>query len=210
MPRADRQLVGSGDSPATNVRVCLAALRFYPVIAGPAMRFQRYAPGLRRRGIDLHVFTCWEPAPGEAFDPAVAQNGGVRSIDEVDGIDVYRAGVPYRKSARVWSDYGALLVRHCHDPRTRPAAIQFLALNAWSMPALLRLRRAGIPLVFTQTMVRAAPGSRLARTVKDALWRAPLQLMDRIVVSSGAMRDELLARGLRPSIDVIPNGVDLA
>ena len=39
------------------VGVCLASLSYHPLYSGPAVRFQRYAPGLADRGIRMSVFT---------------------------------------------------------------------------------------------------------------------------------------------------------
>jgi len=39
------------------IKLCLVTNLFYPIPAGGAERFRRYAPGLRERGIDLEVIT---------------------------------------------------------------------------------------------------------------------------------------------------------
>ena len=37
-------------------RLCLSAEVFYPVYAGPAVRFRRYLPLLQEQGIDAHFW----------------------------------------------------------------------------------------------------------------------------------------------------------
>src|SRR3990172_3840546 len=51
------------------ISLCLATEFFYPMFTGAGVRFQRYAPGLRARGIDMRVFTS---SLGEDYRPGIA------------------------------------------------------------------------------------------------------------------------------------------
>jgi len=182
-----------------SLRVCLGALQYYPVYAGPAVRFRRYAPGLRSRGIEMEVFTCAvdsspESAPPPPHDPDAP---------------VHRAPVRYTKRPSIWLRYGPHLVRHCTEGSSRPDVVQLLAVSGWAIPSLIRLKRAGLPIVFTNTMVRDPSGASWVRSLKDLTWSTPLRLIDRVVVSSRAMRTALLDRGVAARVEVIPNGVDV-
>lgn len=210
------------DTP--RLRVCLSALHYFPVYAGPAIRFRRYAPGLRDRGIEMQVFTCAQDAAGDcgptpptvptpndsSVEATMAGSSPPSQPQTPDAYPpVYRAPVRFTRDQRAWLQYGRHLVRHCKEPATRPDVVQLLSVSSWAIPALLRLRRAGIPIVFTRTMVRAPSGRPWERAVKDLLSTAPLAFIDRVVVSSRAMRADLLGRGVEARIEVIPNGVDL-
>jgi glycosyltransferase involved in cell wall biosynthesis len=77
------------------------------------------------------------------------------------------------------------------------------------LPALIKLRALGIPLVYTHTLL---PEARRRPWFKRAAWRryvtAPMQLVDVVVVSSAVMRDGLRDLGVTTELRVIPNGVD--
>ncbi len=193
-------------SPET-LRLCLATLRFFPVYGGPGERFRRYSPGLRARGVDMCVFTSLPPADDDADEVPAPSAGQLAASEDVDGISVHRVGLPYHEGrARTMSTYTKALARFCADPENRPAVVQFLALTPWSLRGLMRLRRMGIPSVYTRTMV---PDPSISR-VKRLFWSLPMRFVDCVVVSSGVMRDSIRHLfGLRGRIEVIPNGVDL-
>jgi glycosyltransferase involved in cell wall biosynthesis len=185
----------------TPLDLLLGTLRFHPVYAGPALRFQRYAPGLRARDVNLRVFSgSWgDEAPGLGEKP-----GTLLTPDDVDGIPVQRVRVRQGSRRRMAMQFdGALATYACREPR--PHVLQLLNVDESSIPQLFRLRRAGVPTVFTHTMMRDPSVGRL----KNLSWSLPLRVLDCVVVSTGVMRDELRALGVRTRIEIIPNGLDL-
>jgi len=199
---------------ATPLQVCLAALNFYPVYAGPAIRFSRYLPKFRPLGISMRVlagtpeivkarasgvepdWTDWEI--GEALPPA-----------EVGGAPVQRVRLPDdggRLRARLLA---ASLVEHCRDPNRRPDVIQLLACGLEWIRPLRQLRRWRIPVVYTATMLRDFRSSgRIKRLLLERSIAFPMQFLDGVVVSSEAMRERMPRLGVRTPVHVIPNGVD--
>lgn len=175
-------------------------MRFHPDYAGPPLRFQRYARGFASRGIDLRVFTARWTSESEA--------SGARSREPpftIEGIPVQRVrlstGSP--KSMRV--RYDRALVDYLTGSRPRPDVLQILDVTTWSAPWTWKLRFMDLPIVYTHTMIADPTKGHLKRLFDNAAFR----LVDRVVVSSTVMRDDLEAHGVKVPIRVIPNGVDL-
>jgi glycosyltransferase involved in cell wall biosynthesis len=206
-PRNVTLAVTAGHSITNPLHVCLGALVFYPQYAGPAVRFKRYAPGLRRLGVNLSVFSgIWEGT-------STVVNGRGRHptdspIQVVDGIPIHGVRLPHGHGERSQALHARALARFCeHNPATVDV-VQLLNLSPWSMEGLLRLRRAGIPVVLTRTML-TPPAQTFKQRLQRRYARLPYRFLDCVVVSSGVMRDSLRAAGIRGRVEVIPNGVDL-
>ncbi|RPJ60692.1 MAG: glycosyltransferase family 1 protein [Acidobacteria bacterium] len=186
------------------MRVCLASMHFAPVYSGPALRFQRYAPGLRQRGIDLSVFSAvTDDSPG-------AEEAVPRQEVNIDGLPVMRTRIagPAR-NGRTLRRFSRSLFWHCYETVRRPELIHFLSLSQEAAPWMLALRRLSIPLMFTHTMLSEQSPNPWKRRLQRLYWPIHFQTMDCTVVSSSVMRDNLREIGVRNRIEVIPNGVDL-
>jgi glycosyltransferase involved in cell wall biosynthesis len=185
-------------------RVLLAAFRFHPVYAGPAIRFKRYAPGLRSRGVKLSVFSAdieGTTRPSELGH----RHGDWLQPDQVDGIPVQRVRVSRGSSKRQLFTYYHALARYCVQPDVRPDVVQLLTLSPWSSLWYHRIRRMGIPMVYTATMM-PTPGLAWHKRRLD---RIPVRFLDCMVVSTSVMRDRMTGSESRVRVEVIPNGVDL-
>ena len=196
------------------VPVCLASMNFHPVYAGPAIRFRRYLPGFEANGIDVEILTGTP-------DLALAQASNLEehgrrsrlatssSIARLDGVPIHRVRLPDKGAERRLFLFGRALAKHCAKPTTLARVVQLLTCGPSMLPALIKLRTLGIPLVYTHTLL---PEARRRPWFKRAAWRryvtAPMQLVDAVVVSSGVMCDGLKELGVTTEIRVIPNGVD--
>ena len=203
------------------VDLCLASTHYYPVYSGPAMRFRRYAPGLRDRGVYMRVFTATPHESNPTMDVPGTHSAQEKvlfkktllPVEYVDGIPVQRVQMPL--DSKLWNYLGTTFIYHntltdyCLQRDNRPDVIQFLSLPIWSLPWLIRLRCTHIPLVFTHTLLGQMSARPWKRRLQRLYWRLPFQLMDCVVVSSGVMRDALRDIGVTTRIEVIPNGVDL-
>jgi glycosyltransferase involved in cell wall biosynthesis len=197
-----------------DVGVCLATRAFYPLYAGPALRFQRYAGGLRQRGVHMQVFTQAVTEDLVRRDGSVAESGvqragapGLCGDDEVDCLPVHR--VKLQHGWQQQASFFRQLAGHCARRRSDVDVVQFLDLDVWATPWALRLRALGIRLVFTHTLLGTPSPRRWKQRLQRLYWRWPLNLMDDVVVSSGEMKKQLLPLGLSTRIQVIPNGVDI-
>lgn len=186
------------------VDACLAAFRFHPTYAGPAIRFKRYAPGLRERGIDLRVFSAHLEAEESAGETSLS-DGDLLSPDVVQGIPVQRVHLSDAGSKLQLYRYYRALSRHLRATEPLPDVVQLLSLTPWASPWFRRIRRMGVPLVYTSTMM---PTPGLA-WYKRRLDRIPLRWLDCVVVSTGVMRDAMSSPASDLRVEVIPNGLDL-
>lgn len=183
--------------------LCLATTRFHPVYAGPGIRFRRYAPGLRERGIRLRVFSAAIDGCGPG-DPERSE-GELCPPDRVDQIPVQRVRIDPDDRDRMRRVFNRALVRYLADSESRPDVMQHFSIPPTSIPSYLRVRRMGIPQVHVQTMMRNEELVWYKRAVDNLSYRA----MDCVVVSSTVMRDQLRETGVSTRVEVIPNGVEL-
>ena len=205
---------GSTEPAGKRLGLCLATKRFFPIYVGPALRFLRYSPGLRDRGIDLEVFTQEVTADrarrdGLLDEPPneVADATGAAPLPELEDVKVSRASVGQgRGSSRT---YYHKLADHCAQAKHRLAIAQFLNVDVWSIPCTRRLRRMGIGSVFTYTLLSELSKNALKRRAQRLHRRLQIDHVDHIVVSSSVMKEELEALGVSSAVSVIPNGVDL-
>jgi glycosyltransferase involved in cell wall biosynthesis len=188
------------------VDVCMAFPRFHPDYAGAAVRFQRYAPGLADRGVRMRVFAAsWASgSAAEGRSPAGRRSGVLLPPEEVDSIPVQRVSIARAGKRRADITYTRGLRRHFRGD-SAPDVLNLFRLGLWAMPWLLQLRRLGVPLVYTATLLRDPAVSQ----VKVWPMRLAYGLMDYVVASTSVMRDVLIDEGVRAPIEVIPNGLDL-
>ncbi len=201
-----------------SVNLCLATKSYYPLYAGPAVRFQRYGQGLAKRNIRMQVFTQ------AVTDELIARDGSLAEIKEnksqreenkktlplfemVDNIPVQRAKLSpnWRRHQMFFRD----LVRYCKDQREKIDVIQILSLNFWALPYVYQLRRMGMGTVFTHTLLGDFSSNRWRQRWQRFQRSIPFNLVDYVVVSSSSMKEQLEKFKISVPIQVIPNGVDL-
>lgn len=214
-PHAGHRGPGSMEEDAERrIRVCLACQSFHPVYAGAAIRFRRYAPGLRERGIDVEVF-CGTPTAikarmvGAPDTWSAYPEGALMPIERVDGLRVQRVRLPDESSPRRGFLFTWALSQHLRRSSRRPDVVQTLALPPVGVPGLWGVRRLGLPIVYTGTLLSELPRGAFRRPLAKWVRAAPLRLVDHVVVSSEVMRDHFLGLGVRCDVEVIGNGVDL-
>jgi glycosyltransferase involved in cell wall biosynthesis len=192
------------------LEVCLASPLFRPEYSGAAERFRRYAPGLRDRGIRMHVVAAevgtW--LPDRRYESLRHAMNAAR--DTVPELPVHRVPLPRGagRSRTRWAYENALLTR-CSRGASRPDLIIWLSLSPKSVLTLFRLRSLGIPNLSVQTMVKAPPVSGWKRWPNRIAEVLQHRLIDCLVVSSRYMEQTLRRRGVPTRIESIPHGVDL-
>lgn len=184
-------------------RICLASEHFFPVYAGPAVRFGRYLPGLRARGIDVRVFTG-TPYRGRAS----RADDGSAGPEPLHGTSITRVRLPEAAGARRRLLFARALARFCGTADPALDAVQLLSCDFTFIPALMRLQRLGIPTIYTLTLAPDERHRGLRRLVSRHYFAQPLRLVSCVVVSSRVMRDGLRNWPFRTPVRVIPNGVD--
>lgn len=211
--------MSTGQADYPEVGVCLVYQLFYPLYGGPPVRFQRYAPGLMQRGIQMRVFT--QAVTPELINSAglVIHDGNLQAepqsqasgewplFEVIDGIPVQRNKLP--GGWLLDPTYLSRLIRYCSDLRSKIDVVQFSGLDIWTLPWIKRLRRLGVRAVISQTLLSEFSSSPWRRILQTYNRRFSLNLADGIVVSSSVMQRELEGYGVSSPIQVIPNGVDL-
>ena len=129
--------------------------------------------------------------------------------EALDGVAVHRVRLPDAESWRRQHLLARSLARRCQSPAKRPDVVQLLSLSPAMTPALVKLRRQGIRIVYTGTMTGALPSNRMILALKRLHFAAPLLLVNSVVASTECMRRYFRDLGVRAPIQVIPNGVDL-
>lgn len=182
--------------PSERIDLCLVSPQFYPLLVGPGERFRRYAPGLRRRGIDLRAFSI--------------QFENLSPFEVVDGIPIQR--VQSQKKSRQEQDFAFMyrLLREMLDREHRPDVLQFFGRSIWVGLAVRCLRALGIPCLMVFTLLGENHGPAFRRRLRNFNRRWIFESFDCIVTSSGVMTQELREIGVsKVPIETIPNGVDL-
>lgn len=194
--------------------LCLASPTFFPTHGGAQLRFLRYLPGLRERGIQVEVFTGtpsarrlgqadrnsdWYPlAPGAWLPEELIHDTPVRRVRLPEKADWYR-NFHYHRG--LWRACG----------RQRPQVVQLIPpLEGGAIPWLLGLRRRGIRLVFAHTLPHKAAARPIKRHWQHHNLRWLYQCMDHVISNSPGGSEQLAALGVSTPCTVIPNGVDLA
>jgi len=124
-----------------------------------------------------------------------------------DHVRVDRVRLPQSNRQRLWR-YANALEKYC---REEPPEVLQLFASTWEMvPAFSRIRRLGIPILYTDTMMLNQLSPNPAkRLIQQVYWAGPFSHSSAVVVSSTAMKRALQDMGVRVPIHVISNGVDL-
>lgn len=203
----------------SEIRVCLASASFYPLYAGPAIRFQRYARDMSHLGVRYQVFTqavtqklldrdgSLEGRNEHGTNTSVSIPSEAPLFEVIDGLSIHRTLLPggWRRAPT----YFNRLADFCRKQTEQVEVVQFLNLDIWATPSLHRLKRSGISTVFTHTLLGDLSTKRWKRTLQRVYYGFPFNQVDCVVVSSGTMRRQLEALRVVTPIRVIPNGVDL-
>lgn len=196
----------------SRIKVALVIESYRPTFSGAALRFQRYLPGLRRRGIDVDV-VCGTPTTIKArladipMTWAGRRPGDRLPTEDHDGTPVHRIVLPDIKSRRRNRTFGAAVGPLLAE--IRPDVAHYLTATPELSGSVRRMRRAGIPVVFTGTLVGEFSANRWRRAIQVRRRRRPLSDFDQLVMSSKFMESYYRRLGLTQRADVIPNGVNV-
>jgi glycosyltransferase involved in cell wall biosynthesis len=199
-----------------NIKLSVASHHFFPTHGGATLRFVRYLPGFRERGIDVEI-VAGTPKGRKLLSSDMEQPWYARPVGEflpvelIDGIQLHRVRLPEVAGWKRSLLFNRAVVQVCRQQGHRPDVIQILSsLRPRSIPWLIRLKRLGIAIAYAYTLATELPSDGILKRVKKK-WglRLLYQQLDSIVVNSKVLRDLLLDLGVKTQIEVIPNGVDL-
>lgn len=196
-------------------KLCLASPHFYPTYGGAQMRYLRYLPGWRARGLDTWVVTgtpmIEERTEGDRdLDWYAFRPGELLPVEEIDGTPVRRVRLPEHKGMRRAWIFHSTVLRLCRDPALRPDAVQFVSnLRARAIPWLLALRWMGIATLYSLSQSPTWPNKPVKRLWQRYFYRTLYNSLDCIVANSDPLADFLRGIGVTTRVEMIPNGVDL-
>ena len=200
------------------VKLCLASPLFFPTYGGSQLRFLRYLPGFRERGLDVRIVsgtpTAEDVTAGNSAETWSRYPAGAILPEEiVNDAPLTRVRLPDSGGLRRSFLYLRTVYRHCRSHR--PDVLQlFGTLRYNAIPWLWRLRRMGIPSVYAVTITsklcdqRKSP-MRKRLTMRKQRNRALFNALDCIIVNNATMRKLMREMGVTSRIEIIPNGVDL-
>jgi glycosyltransferase involved in cell wall biosynthesis len=176
------------------LKIWLVTKQFAPIFGGGALRFKRYAPGFKKRGADIEVFT--------------SSDSGLSKFEIIEGIKVNRVEINDRQK-----DYRELLdfVQNQISKKSKPDLIIFFSSYPNIFFKMLRFRLAGIKLILVSTMVVEEKYKNLINKIKSIIYhKISFMMINKIIASSKNMKSSLVHHGSgSKKIDIIPNGVDL-
>jgi glycosyltransferase involved in cell wall biosynthesis len=210
-----RGATSRSSNPAVNV--CLASPFFHPEYSGGAMRFYRYLPGLRARGVAVDVVAAEIGAWKRGRDySSLDQDTPTPTPQPADDTPVDRVPLPlWPIPARAdrwrtkWVYESAILAR-CRGGSVPPDLLIWrYGLSLASVRVLRALRRMGIPMMRIATMYDDLAATSIRRRIRRSLKPVPYGYLDCVVVGSSVMRQNLRNLGVQTRIEVIPHGVNL-
>ena len=197
------------------IELCLASQHFFPTHGGAQLRFLRYLPGLRKRGVNTQVLSG-TPKLKKRTVSNISQASDEIGQDEIisnepiDENSIHRIRLPDRAGWRRSIVFNHALLNFCTKKNYRPDVVQVVSsLQPRSLPWVLRLRRVGIPVVYAYTIPATLPSNPLKRAFRRWNLQTLYRQVDCMVVGSAAMRDLALDIGVKTRFEVIPNGVNL-
>jgi len=203
----------SADQDRERIRLCLSSLNYPPFFGGAALRFSRYLPGLAARGVDSRVFACLplqhEGDPDLSRGHSASETGSLLPPAPVEGTPVHRVVLKSPRMRGQLGVYARRLRAFCLEGANRPDVVHVLNLHKSDVPTLRALRAAGIPVVYSLTLIGKHSRNPIRRFYQDTLLRFPYRYIDAVVTSTDVMRDWLRSYGVTNRVEVIPNGVDL-
>lgn len=197
------------------VQLCFTCQHFYPIHGGGTLRFLRYFPELRKRGIDTRVVTA-TPKASKLIDSDYVRDwqrypiGAIIPAEPIDGVPIHRIRLPENKGWRRLILFNNEIVAFCRQPGYSPHVVQlFQALPHRSIPWLMRLRRRGIAISYAYTSPAKLPENAVKRLIRRMWFRELSRHIDCIIAVSAEMGRHVHMLGLKSRVEVIPNGVDL-
>lgn len=198
------------------LNLCLAAPSFFPTYGGAQLRFLRYLPGFRTRGINTHIVTG-TPTANEHTEPEHTEQwrdrdvGAILKSETPDGTPVHRVRLPDDKGWRRSVLFNRTVSGYCQQPAFRADVLQLVTgLRPITIPWIRRLRARGIAVTYAVTIAPGKPSSlvhkRMFRNWSDRLLYNQL---DCIITNNTPLRDIIRDTGIKTPVEVIPNGVDL-
>jgi glycosyltransferase involved in cell wall biosynthesis len=206
---------GGAFMPDQPVELCFTCQHFYPIHGGGTLRFLRYFPEFRKRGVHTRVVTA-TPKASKLVDADYVRDwqrypiGATIPAEPINGVPIHRIRLPEEKGWRRLVLFNREIVRFCRQPGYSPHVVQlFQALPHRSIPWLMKLRRSGIAVCYAYTSPAKLQGNAAKRFIRRWWLHELSRHLDCIIAVSAEMGRHVRMLGLKSRVEVIPNGVDL-
>jgi len=202
-------------APESHIELFLASAHFFPTHGGAQLRYLRYIPGLRKRGIYTRVLTGTPKRKKnmlhrETVTDDLNVNDAVLSQEFIDGIPIQRVPLPDHAGWRRSIAFNQAILRFCRQPSYRPDVVQLVSsLQPRSYFWIRQLKNTGAALVYAYTLPMKLPTNPIKRAIRRRTLRTLYRGMDCIIVNNSQMRQQMLDLGVSVRMEYIPNGVDL-
>jgi len=201
--------------PDQPLELCFTCQHFYPIHGGGTLRFLRYFPELRKRGVHTRVLTA-TPKSSKLIEAEYVREwnrypiGAIIPAEPINGVPIHRIRLPEEKSWRRLILFNNEMVKFCSQPGYSPNVVQlFQALPHRSIPWLRQLRRRDIAVSYAYTSPAKLQEKTVKRLIRRLWFRELSRHIDCIIAVSAEMGRHVRSLGLRSRVEVIPNGVDL-
>lgn len=193
---------------AANIDLFLASAHFFPTHGGAQLRYLRYIPGLRERGIKTQVLTGTPKR--KKNNPATGTSDSDRLAPEIRAdIPIHRMPLPEKAGWLRSIAFNQAVLRFCHKPGYRPQVIQLVSsLQPRSIFWMSRFKKLDAALVYAFTLPIKWPANPIKRAIRRRTLRYLYRQMDCIIVNSRQMQAQMLDLGVDSRMVFIPNGVD--
>ena len=107
------------------IELCLASPVFLPARGGAELRFRRYLPGLRGRGVSIRVVTGTLKAK-KLSETDISEEwysrpvGAVLPTEPIDGTSIHRIRLPDKRGWRRSFVFNQAVLRYCKQPGWYP------------------------------------------------------------------------------------------
>jgi glycosyltransferase involved in cell wall biosynthesis len=202
-------------TPKSHLELFLASAHFFPTHGGAQLRYLRYIPGLRKRGIYTRVLTGTPKLKKnmqhhEVITDDLNKNNTVLLQEFIDRIPIQRVPLPDHAGWRRSIAFNQAILRFCRQPSYRPDVVQLVSsLQPRSFFWMRQLKNLGAALVYAYTLPMKLPANPIKRAIRCSTLRALYRSMDCIIVNNPQMRQQMLDLGVSVRMEYIPNGVDL-
>ncbi len=169
---------------------------FFPIWAGPALRFFKYSKKFQKQNVSVEFITAWRPQTLES--------------ETYEGIPITRLGRPQKNREESLNRF--LIRAILRAASFKPDIVLFLLATPYHAPLIRILKFFGIKTIFVSTMAtpKDSKRSKMRILISDKIQKFYFNSFDTIICSTERLAEDILRLKInRQKISIISNGVSL-